>query len=144
MASRQMEPPDRLLERCRGELTFNFIRGSGPGGQNINKVASAVQLYFDVRHSPSLTEGMKQRLAQIAGRRLNAAGTLVIEARRHRTQGQNRDDALQRFAEMLGRSIETPKLRRKTKPTKASAQRRLASKKKRGEIKRRRGASGAE
>lgn len=131
-----MENLDRLLERCRSELTFSFIRGSGPGGQNVNKVATAIQLRFDLRHSPSLTEAMRHRLARIAGRRLTATGTLVIEARRYRTQGQNRDDALQRFATMLRRSIEAPKPRRKTKPTKASGERRLESKKKRAEIKR--------
>jgi ribosome-associated protein len=139
-----MENLDRLLERCFSELTFSFIRGSGPGGQNVNKVATAVQLRFDVRHSPSLTDAVKHRLARIAGRRLTATGTLVIEARRYRTQAQNRDDALERFATMLVRSTETPKPRRRTKPSKASGERRLESKKKRAEIKRTRQAAEAD
>lgn len=131
-----MENFDRLLERCRREITFSFIRGSGPGGQNVNKVATAVQLRFDIRHSPSLTDAIKQRLARIAGRRLTETGGLIIEARRHRTQAQNRDDALARFATMLSKSTEIPKPRHKTKPSRASAERRLESKKKRAAVKR--------
>jgi ribosome-associated protein len=124
-----------LIERCRRELTFSYVRGSGPGGQNVNKVATAVQLRFDVRRSPSLPESSRHRFAQIAGSRLTATGTLVIEARRYRTQAQNKEDALQRFEAILRRSAEVQKPRHHTNPSKASRERRMQSKKMRGEIK---------
>ncbi len=127
---------DRLLQLCQRELTFEFIRAAGPGGQNVNKVATAVQLRFDVRNSLSLGAAVKDRLVHLAGRRMSSDGVLIIEARRHRTQDQNREDALDRFAALLHRSLERPRPRRKTKPSAAARERRLKSKKIRGEIKR--------
>ncbi len=122
------------------ELSESFIRGSGPGGQNVNKVATAVQLRFDVRHSPSLPDDVRARLERLAGRRLTGDGVLVITAQRHRTQERNRDDAVQRLVELVRQATEVPKPRRATKPTYGSKQRRLESKTKRGEIKRTRAA----
>lgn len=117
------------------ELQIDFIRSSGPGGQNVNKVATAVQLRFDVRAS-SLPEEVKARLIHLAGKRITSEGILWIEAKRFRTQEQNREDALQRFVELVRRSLIKPKARKRTKPTKASKEERLKGKKKRGEIKR--------
>ena len=119
-----------------GELSESFIRGSGPGGQNVNKVATAVQLRFDVRHSPSLPDDVRARLERLAGRRLTADGVLVITAQRHRTQERNRDDALARLVELIRQATERPKPRRPTKPTFASKKRRLEAKSKRSEVKR--------
>lgn len=117
------------------ELEFEYIRSSGPGGQNVNKVATAVQLRFDVVNSPSLASIIKGRLIQLAGNRVNADGVLVIEAKRFRTQEQNRDDAVRRFIDILRRSAVKPKLRVKTKPTRSSREKRLKEKKQRGEVK---------
>ncbi|HJS20567.1 MAG TPA: alternative ribosome rescue aminoacyl-tRNA hydrolase ArfB [Anaerolineales bacterium] len=116
------------------ELQFTFVRSSGPGGQNVNKVATAAQLRFDVLNS-NLPEEVKDRLKHPAGKRLTDEGILLIEARRFRTQEQNRADALQRFVELLRKSFEKPKARTKTKPTQASKEKRLKEKKARGEIK---------
>lgn len=116
------------------ELQIDFIRSSGPGGQNVNKVATAVQLRFDVRAS-SLPEEVKSRLLQIAGKRITSEGVLLIEAKRFRTQDQNREDALQRLAELVRRSLVRPKARKRTKPTQASKEERLKEKKRKGEIK---------
>ncbi|HSL43099.1 MAG TPA: alternative ribosome rescue aminoacyl-tRNA hydrolase ArfB [Anaerolineales bacterium] len=116
------------------DLQIDFIRSSGPGGQNVNKVATAVQLRFDV-HASSLPEEAKARLLQFAGKRITTEGELLIEAKRFRTQEQNREDAIQRFAELVRKSLVKPKARRKTKPTQASKQERLKEKKRRGEIK---------
>jgi ribosome-associated protein len=124
------------MNKIEHELTFEYIRSSGPGGQNVNKVATAVQLRFDVTRSPSLREEVKTRLAKLAGKRVSADGVLVIEAKKYRTQEQNREDAIQRFRELLRKAKETPKIRRKTRPTLASKEERLKSKKRRGEIKR--------
>lgn len=116
------------------ELTFEYIRASGPGGQNVNKVATAVQLRFDVRSS-SLPEEVKQRLTHLAGKRITNEGILVIEAKRFRTQEQNRFDAMERFAELVKKASVKPKSRRKTKPTAASQEKRLQSKKQRSKLK---------
>jgi ribosome-associated protein len=120
------------------DLHFDFIHSSGPGGQNVNKVASAVQLRFDLASS-CLPEGVRLRLARLAARRINAAGELVITARRHRTQDANRQEAVQRLVELLQRAAVAPKTRRKTRPTLASQQKRLEAKRRRSAIKRLRG-----
>lgn len=122
------------------EIGLQFIRASGPGGQNVNKVATAVQLRFDVAHSPSLPDDVRARLMRLAGNRLTREGELVIEAKRFRTQERNRQDAVDRLVELIRRATEKPKPRVATRPTLASKKRRLESKKQRGEIKRGRGA----
>lgn len=127
----EITPSLQLDER---ELQIDFIRASGPGGQNVNKVATAAQLRFDV-NSSSLPEQAKTRLIQIAGNRITSEGVLLIEAKRFRTQEQNREDAIQRFIELVRKSLVKPKTRKKTKPTQASKEERLQEKKKRGEIK---------
>jgi ribosome-associated protein len=118
------------------ELSFDFIRASGPGGQNVNKVATAVQLRFDVLHSPSLPDDVRIRLVRLAGKRLTGDGVLVITARRHRTQQQNRVDALERLVEMIRLAAVPPKKRRKTRPTAASKTRRLEEKRRKSGVKR--------
>jgi ribosome-associated protein len=120
------------------ELQESFIRASGPGGQNVNKVESAVQLRFDVRNSPSLPEDVKARLERIAGKRLTNDGVLIITAQRFRTQERNREDAVARLVELVRQATERPKPRRPTRPTLASKKRRLESKGRRSEIKKRR------
>ncbi|MCQ3939147.1 MAG: aminoacyl-tRNA hydrolase [Chloroflexi bacterium] len=123
------------MKSLENEITLEYIRASGPGGQNVNKVATAVQLRFDILRSPTLASDLKGRLIQLAGKRVNADGVLVLEAKRFRTQEQNREDALRKFHELIRRAGEKPKIRRKTKPTKASKEKRLKEKKQRGEIK---------
>lgn len=128
----EIAPDVKIDER---ELEFEFIRASGPGGQNVNKAATAVQLRFDVRRSASLTEEAKRRLIKTAGKRVSREGVLVIEAKSFRTQEKNREDALARFAALLRRSLQRRKPRLKTKPTQRSREKRMESKKRRGEIK---------
>ena len=120
------------------ELSLRFVRSSGPGGQNVNKVATAVQLRFDAAGSPSLPAEVRARLMRLAGQRLTEDGVLIIDARRFRTQARNRQDALERLKALICRAAEKPKPRKKTRPTRASKQRRLDDKRHRGETKRRR------
>jgi ribosome-associated protein len=134
-----MIPVTPHLSIDEDEITETFIRGSGPGGQNVNKVASAVQLRFDVLNSPSLPEDVKARLSRLAGRRLTQDGVLVISAQRFRTQERNREDALSRLVELIRLATERPKPRRPTRPTLASKKRRLEAKAKRSQVKRGRG-----
>jgi len=113
------------------ELQESFVRASGPGGQNVNKVATAVQLRFDAAASPSLPEAVKERLRRLAGRRMTVEGIIVITANRFRTQERNRADALARLIELIGQATHAPRPRRPTRPTFASKQRRLEAKKRR-------------
>jgi len=121
------------------EIEESFVRSSGPGGQNVNKLATAVQLRFDVRHSPSLPGEVGARLERLAGARLTRDGVLVIIAQRHRTQARNREDALERLIDLIRRAAVPPLKRRPTRPTKASRERRIESKKRRACVKRLRG-----
>jgi ribosome-associated protein len=121
------------------EVEISFVQASGPGGQNVNKVATAAQLRFDIARSPSLPRDVRQRLVRLAGKRMTTCGVLVIDARRFRTQERNRQDALDRLTELVRRAAQTPKPRRKTRPPKASRRRRLENKRRRGQTKRLRG-----
>jgi ribosome-associated protein len=120
------------------EVEESFVRASGPGGQNVNKLATAVQLRFDLRSSPSLPAEVRDRLERLAGARLTRDGVLVITAQSHRTQGRNRQDALDRLVDLIRRAAIAPRLRRPTKPTKASRERRVEAKKHRAGLKLRR------
>ena len=128
----RINPQIELDER---EIQEDFVRASGPGGQNVNKVSTAVQLRFDVARSPSLPEPVRARLAILAGRRLTRDGVLIIEAERYRSQRRNRDDALERLIELIREACEVDKPRRPTRPTLASKKRRLESKQRLGETK---------
>jgi ribosome-associated protein len=117
------------------ELQYNYVRASGPGGQNVNKVATSVQLRFDVRSSPSLPEEIKARLTKLGGSRMTDDGVLIIEARRYRTQEQNRTDALQRLTSLLHKASQVTPPRHATRPTLASKERRIESKHKHSQLK---------
>jgi ribosome-associated protein len=110
------------------ELALSFVRASGPGGQNVNKVASAVQLRFALHANTTLDEGVKMRLRALAGRRLTDDGAILIIARNHRTQEHNRREALERLSDLINRALPAPKVRRATKPTRAARERRLEGK----------------
>lgn len=126
------------LSIAEDEIEESFIRSSGPGGQNANKVSSAVQLRFDARHSPSLPARVRDRLETIAGSKLTKDGVIVITANRQRTQEANRRDALQRLVDMIKEAAHEPKPRMPTRPTRASKRRRIDDKTKRGRIKQKR------
>ncbi len=127
-----------------GDLTVDFVRGSGPGGQNVNKVASAVQLRFDLAGTGVLRPAVKARLRALAGRRLTDEGAILIFARAHRSQDQNRREALERLEDLIRRALIEPKIRRATRPTRSSKERRLETKVKRATTKQLRAKRGYE
>lgn len=130
------------IEIDERELEERFVRASGPGGQNVNKVSTAVELRFDIRNTNAFSPAVRQRLVRLAGRRITDEGVLVIKAEQYRTQERNRDDARQRLVELIREAAVPPKPRIKTRPTLASKTRRLEGKTKRGEVKRQRSSKG--
>jgi ribosome-associated protein len=125
----------RSIAINENEITFSFIRSSGPGGQNVNKVATAAQLRFDVKNSPSLPEAVKKRLIRLGGKRITDDGVLTITAQRFRTQERNRIDGLERLTLLIRKAANPPKPRRKTRPPKKSIEKRIQNKKSRSRIK---------
>jgi len=131
-----MIPVTRTISLNENEIKLHFVRSSGPGGQNVNKVATAIQLRFDVGNSPALPGDVRTRLIRLARRRVSQEGILIIDAQRFRTQERNREDAVARLVELIRRAAEKPKPRKKTKPSQAAKQSRIENKKRRGETKR--------
>jgi len=121
---------------AESELEFAYVRSSGPGGQNVNKVATAVQLRFDAAHSPALSQAVRDRLRRVAGRRITGEGIVVIDARRYRTRERNREDAIERLVTLIQKAAHKPRPRKKTAPTGASREKRLGEKRRRAGVKR--------
>ena len=131
----------RTIAIDEGEIQVEFVRASGPGGQNVNKVATAAHLRFDVRNSPSLPDDVRERLVRLAGKRMTKDGVLILKAQRFRTQERNQQDAIDRLVGLIREAAEKPRVRRKTRPTLASKRRRLEAKSRRSEKKRMRRAT---
>ncbi len=130
-----MIPITPAIALSEGEIHFDFVRSSGAGGQNVNKVSTAVQLRFDAAGSPALTPEVRERLARLAGTRLTSDGVLILKAQSFRTQERNRRDALERLVELIRQAARQPTPRRPTKPSRASQQRRLEAKSQRAQTK---------